>query len=171
MPIADLSDSDLDHFEANYRRANRTEGGKYSLREILLEKRRRKFSAFGVREVAAKIIELAALSDDGLVTYGDIWKAFRPDTPWEGHKTRRIVSDSLYRVIHYCVTNRLPILTVLVVQGSNRKLSSKAIENIFTECRELGVDVGLDPKAFVDKQITLSRAFPVDSLPDDSISE
>jgi len=58
-------------------------------------------------------------------------------------------------------------LTVLVVRSSNRKLSSKAVENIFRECRELGVDVGLDPKAFVDKQIELSRAVVNDQLPDD----
>jgi hypothetical protein len=78
MPISELSDKELDRFEASYRRVNRTEGGKYSLSEILLEKRRRKPSEFGVREVAAKIVELAALSADGLVTYGDIWNAFRP---------------------------------------------------------------------------------------------
>jgi hypothetical protein len=73
MPISDLSDTELDRFEASYRRAHKTEGGKYSLSEILLEKRRRAPSVFGVREVAAKIVELATLSDDGLVTYGDIW--------------------------------------------------------------------------------------------------
>jgi hypothetical protein len=169
MPISDLSNKELDRFEASYRRANRTEGGKYSLSEILLEKRRRKPSEFGVREVAAKIIELAALSADGLVTYGDIWNAFRPGMPWEGHKTLRIVADSLYRVIHYCVTNKLPILTVLVVRGSNRRLTSEAIENIFNECRELGIDVGLDPKAFVDRQVKLSRAVVLDTLPTDSV--
>jgi hypothetical protein len=146
-------------------RPNRTEGGKYSLSEILLEKRRRKPSAFGVREVAAKIIELAAKSEDGLTTYGDIWNAFRPGVPWEGHKTLRIVADSLYRVIHYCVTNQLPILTVLVVRGSNRRLTSEAISNIFNECKELGIDVGTNPKAFVDEQIRLSRTLVIDRLP------
>jgi hypothetical protein len=167
MPISDLSDEELDRFEANYRRANKAEGGRYSLSEILLEKIRRKPSPFGVREVAAKIVELAALSNDGLVTYGDIWNAFRPSLPWEGHNSLRIVADSLLRVIHYCVTNRLPVLTVLVVRTSSRKLSNKAIENIFRECRELGVDVGPDPKAFVDKQMELSRAVIIEHLPDD----
>ena len=47
MPISDLSDRELDHFEASYRRANKTEGGKYSLSEILLEKKRRRLGAFG----------------------------------------------------------------------------------------------------------------------------
>jgi hypothetical protein len=167
VPISDLSDDELDRFEAAYRRANKTEGGKYSLSEILLEKKRRKPSAFGVRDVAAKIVELAAASDDGFVTYGDIWNAFRPDTPWEGHKTLRIVADSLGRVIYYCVRNRLPILTVLVVRASNRKLSSKAVENIYRECRELGVEVGLDPKAFVENQIRLSRVVIIHQLPGD----
>ena len=37
-----------------------------SLSEILLEKRKRSPSVFGVREVAAKIVELSGASPDGL---------------------------------------------------------------------------------------------------------
>jgi uncharacterized membrane protein YhaH (DUF805 family) len=48
MSISDLSDRELDHFEASYRRANKAEGGKYRLSEILLEKKRRRLGAFGV---------------------------------------------------------------------------------------------------------------------------
>jgi hypothetical protein len=166
MPISDLSDGDLERFEANYRRLNRTEGGIYSLREILLEKKRRKPSPFGVREVAAKIIELAAESRDGLLTYGDIWNAFRPGIPWEGHHSQKIVADSLGRVIHYCIANRLPILTVLVVRSNNRRLTDDAIRNIANECRELGIDTGPDSHAFVDTQIELSRAVAVENLPE-----
>jgi hypothetical protein len=165
MPISDLSDKQLDIFEGAYRKAGKIVGGKYSLSEILLEKKRRRPSVFGVREVAAKIIELATESSDGLVTYGDLWKAFCPNTPWEGHKTLRVVADSLGRVIHYCIINNLPILTVLVVQASNRKLSDDAIRNIATECRELGLQVGPDPGAFVDHQKTLARSVIVEQLP------
>jgi hypothetical protein len=155
MPISDLTDHQLDRFEANYRQKNKTEGGIYSLSEIMLEKRRRKPSEFGVREVAAKIIELAAASEDGLVTYSDLWSAFRGD-PWTGHKSLKIISNSLDRVIYYCVTNRLPILTVLVVQKHTRALSRKAVEGIYESCRDLGVDVGLDPTAFVEQEIKRS---------------
>jgi hypothetical protein len=165
MLISDLTDHQLDVLEANYRRAKKTEGGKYSLSDVLLEKKRRKPSAFGVRELAAKIIEMVRLSHDGFVTYLEIWKAFRPDVPWEGHKSLRLMSDSLDRVIHYCVTNRLPILTVLVVRTDTRTLTREAVEGICNSCRELGVDVGLDPKEFVDKQMELSRAVSVESLP------
>lgn len=108
MSISNLSDAELDAFEENYRKASKTEGGKFSLREILLEKMRRRPNPFGVREVAAKIIELANSTNDGLLTYGDIWSAFRPNLPWEGHNTLRIVADSLGRVVHYCVMNKLP---------------------------------------------------------------
>jgi hypothetical protein len=95
MALSDLSDKELERFADRLRRANKTESGKYTLSEILLEIHRRKPSQFGVREVAAKIIELAATSKDGLVTYGELWNAFSPNSPWEGHKNLRIVANSL----------------------------------------------------------------------------
>ena len=157
MAIEQLSDEQLDAFESNYRKAKKTEGGKYSLSEILLEKLRRKPAVFGTREVAAKIIELAQQSADGLCTYGQIWSEFGPSTPWEGHKTLAVVAPSLGRVVHYCVTNNLPILTTLVVQTGTRRLSHEVMQNIYNDCRELGVSVGPDPEAFVRTQAELAR--------------
>jgi len=165
MGIEQLTDEQLDAFESNYRRARKTEGGKYSLSEILLEKLRRKPAVFGTRQVAAKIIELAQQSADGLCTYGQIWSEFRPNTPWEGHKTLAVVASSLGRVVHYCVTNNLPILTTLVVQTGTRRLSHEAIQNIYNECRELGVSVGPDPEAFVRTQAELARRLALHDLP------
>jgi hypothetical protein len=168
VPVSDLSDNELEIMEANYRRAGRTEGGKFSLREVLLERKRRKPSAFDTREVAARIVELAGCSADGFVTYGEIWKSFRPESQWEGHKNLRIMADTLGRVIYYCVKHQLPILTVLVVRGSNRKLSDQAIENIYNECRELGINVGFDPRAFVQSQIEQSRTILAAQIPADA---
>ncbi|QIG97184.1 hypothetical protein [Bradyrhizobium sp. 6(2017)] len=165
MGIEQLSDEQLDTFESNYRKAKKTEGGKYSLSEILLEKLRRKPAVFGTRQVAAKIIELAQKSEDGLCTYGQIWSEFRPNTPWEGHKTLSVVASSLGRVVHYCVTNDLPILTTLVVQTGTRRLSHEAIQNIYHECRELGVSVGPDPEVFVRTQAELARHLALYNLP------
>ena len=167
MPISDLSDKELDCYKSNYRRAKQTAGGKYSLSEILLEKKRRKPSPFGVRDVAAKIVELAAASPDGLVTYGEIWSAFRPHVAWKGNNSLRMVSNSLARVIQYCIAHGLPIVNVLVVRTNTRRLSDKAIENIYRDCKELGMDVGSDPKAFVDKEMNRSRAVVRDQLPDE----
>jgi hypothetical protein len=135
MGIEDLTDDQFENFAENYRRNKRTEGGKYSLSEILLEQRRRSPSPFGTREVAAKIIELARQSEDGFLTYGELWRSFCPDLPWSGHGTQQIVAQSLYQVIGYCVQHHLPIITVLVVRGTSRRLSSEAVQNIYEECK------------------------------------
>ena len=55
-----------------------------------------------------------------------------------------------------------------LVRAGNRRLSEQAIANIYGECRELGVDVGLDPKRFVDAQIELSRAISAAQLPSEA---
>src|SRR5437763_12274033 len=105
-PITELSDAELENLVRNYRAAGRTEGGPYTLADVLLEQLRRKPNPFGTREVAAKIIDLARESADGFLSYGELWKAFRPDTPWTGHSTQQIVRDRLDRVVAYCVQNR-----------------------------------------------------------------
>lgn len=167
MPIIDLTTEQLENLARNYRAKGLTEGGIFSLAEVLLELKRRKPIPFGVREVAAKIVELAQASHDGLVTYGEIWHAFRPNDPWQGHRNLRIVSDSLDRVVEYCVRNRLPILTVLVVQAANRELSSQAVTRICEECRDLGLTVGLDQNAFIGEQMQRSREIVINRLPSD----
>jgi hypothetical protein len=167
--ISDFSDVELDTFESRYRAAGKTDGGIFSLQEILLEKLKRKPSVFGIRETAARIVELCARSPDGLVTYGEIWKSFRPNSPWEGNKTQQIVANSLGRVVHYCVMHRLPILTVLVVRGGNRRLSQEAIANICNECRELGLDVDADAEQFIQRQSDLARAVVISQLPPEAI--
>ena len=154
MSIEDLPDNELNQYEANYRRANKSVGGKYTLSQILLEKAQRKPNVFGVRETAVKILDLTAASKDGLVTYGEISNAFRPNSPWEGNNTQKIVADALGRVVHYCVTNELPILTVLVVRGSTRALAKEAIANICNECRELGMMLDMIPMISLGDKLT-----------------
>ncbi|MBR0925736.1 hypothetical protein JQ561_03885 [Bradyrhizobium diazoefficiens] len=163
--IAEYTRQELDTFELRYRERGLTEGGVFSLKEILLEKLRRNPNPFGTVEVAAKVIELARASDDGLCTYGQIWSAFKPNTPWEGNHSQSVVASALGRVVHYCVTNRLPILTALVVQTGTRRLSEKAILNIYNDCRDLGLDVGLSPDGFVSEQAKLARQLALHDLP------
>jgi hypothetical protein len=169
MGIEELSDQQLNALEVNYRTRNRTEGGKYSLADVLLEKRRRLPSPFGPREVAAKILELSANSSDGLITYGDLWNALKPGQPWTGHASLTILSNSLSRTIEYCVKNRMPVFTVLVVRGAQRKLSHEAIERIYSECKELGIDVGPDPAVFVKRELERSRMIRPDELAEQMI--
>ena len=164
MGIENWTDDQLALMEQRYRNANKTEGGRYSLPEVLLERRRRLPSVQGPREVAARIIALAKTSPDGFTTYGDLWKSFNPGIPWKGNYTQNLVAKSLGRVIHYCVSNNLPILTVLV-RRNNKKLSNKAVENICNECRELGIQIETDHLAFVEQQARLARDVVLGNLP------
>jgi len=150
-----------------YRGAGLVEGGKYPLRDLLLEQLRRKPALFPPRELARKIISSSRQSKDGLVTYGELWKAFLPHRPWEANNSRRIMANALSRVIAYCVDHRLPIITVLVVRQSPRLLSGDAIQNIYDESRQLGVDVGHDSAAFVEGQRIKALALSDAELPSD----
>ena len=165
MPISNLSDADLSAFAENYRRAGKTEGGKYTLIEILMEERRRLPSFQSPRTITQRIVELAKISPDKRVSYGELWSSFNPDLKWEGHKTQKIVRDALARVIHYCVEKHLPIVTVLVVRQGPRTLTADAIQNIYDECKALGVDVGLDPVAFVTTETDRSQRLASGDLP------
>ena len=74
----------------------------------------------------------------------------------EGNATQQLVTNALARVLAYCVTHGMPIITVLVVRTSERRLSELAVQNIFREANELGVQTGPDPDAFVNAQRTAS---------------
>lgn len=167
MTPRDLNDKQLHSMISNYRSSGAVEGGRWPLSELLLEERRRKPTKFSPRDVAAAIVLLSRASPDGLVSYHDVWKTFLPDTPWRGNNPRRIMADALYRVIGYCVTHGLPILTVLVVRKSERRLSPEAIENIYRESRELGVEVGNDPIGFVAQEREKALSLSATSLPPD----
>lgn len=147
-----LTDKQLAAMIANYRSSGVTTGGRWPLTELLLEERRRKPTAFPPHDVAAAIIKLSQASPDGLVSYHDIWRTFLPDEPWKGNNPRRILADALYRVIGYCVDHGLPVLTVLVVRKNERRLSPEAVQHIYSESRDLGIEVGTDPAAFVARE-------------------
>jgi hypothetical protein len=163
--ISEWKDDELSSLESRYRERGLTEGGVYTLAEIRLEQRRRSPNPFGVRETAVKILELAAASGDGLTTYGELWSAFRPNEAWKGNASVSVMSKALDRVIAYCVDNRLPIISTLVVRTGSRSLSDQAVQNIYEEVKALGVDVGLDAAAFVLGQTDQSRKLLPDTLP------
>jgi hypothetical protein len=54
----------------------------YTLAEALVEQKRRVPDTFGARMVAIKILKVSRSSEDGLVTYLQIWNAFRT-APWK----------------------------------------------------------------------------------------
>ncbi len=165
MALEDLTDRQVNSFIANYERSGKAEGGKFSLSELLLEKQRRIVSPFPPAETAKTIVEMAQASKDGLVTYKEVWQKFRPNAVWTGNAPRAEMAKALGRVIAYCIDNKLPILTALVVKGSTRSHSPEAVQNICNEARSYGIDVGTDPYGFVKSQQDRSRSLIVETLP------
>lgn len=164
--IRELTDKELQNIIANYARLGLETGGAYALAEAKLELLHRQPSPFPVVAVAKAIVEQAKKSGDRLTTYGELWQAFNPGKEWRGNADQQVIGKALGRVIAYCVSHGLPILTTLVVQKGPRKLSDKAIGHIFEEAKSLGVDTGPDPKAFVEQQREAAMAltkFPEDA--------
>ncbi|HZQ00784.1 MAG TPA: hypothetical protein VFB13_14675 [Reyranella sp.] len=151
--------------ERRYVEQGRTEGGPYTLFEIRIELRRRLPSTFDPRIVASKIVELAQANPNGLTTYKALWDVLRPGEAWKGHNSQTTLGNALGTVIAYCCQNRLPILTVLVINGSIGALTDKAIFNIAQECRDLGMDTAPNDRAFVERQVEAAKAITVAALP------
>jgi hypothetical protein len=171
VEIGLLSDRQIADVVRRYREKGLTEGGPWSLAELLMEQRRRIRSELPTVGVARKIVELSSKSPDGLTTYKDIWSAFRPGEAWIGNKSQQTVASALARVVAYCVRNGLPILTVLVVQSASRRLSPEAVANIYNEARELGVPAGLDAGAFIEDQRARAREIAAIQLVDDPLAD
>lgn len=151
--IATLSNAQLENLERNYHKRGITEGGLYSLREVLNEKTRRVTGGLEGLEVVNLILDLCRTSSDGFATYADLWHALFPNQPWRGQSTVRDIMKILGEVISYCVANDLPILTALIVRSDTRQQSANAIENIYQCARDMGCTVGPCPETFVTEQI------------------
>jgi hypothetical protein len=163
--LADWTIDMIDNLIANYDRLGKVVGGRFTKAELLAEKHRRLPSDFDIPQLAKWIVKSAQVNQDGKVTYLDIWKEFRPGEPWIGHGSLGVVSNALGRVIGYSIRHQLPTLSVLVVEGSKRRLTEQAEENIHEFARRLGAEVGLDAHAYAESQSRAALAVNADTLP------
>ena len=83
-----------------------------------------------------------------------------------GNASIKKIAKDLIAAVHYCVVNNLPIVTVLVVQTQTRDLSDQAIQNIYNEAAELGVNTGPEPAKFITDQKIASLKLNRTTLPD-----
>lgn len=156
MSIENLSDDELDTFIQNYRAAGRTEGGRYSLKELCTEQLRRNGRNYNGSDVVNAILKISRKSERGLVSYGNVWSHFYPDREWIGNNTQREVGNMLAAAIYYCALHKLPIVTCLVVRETEQQATENAKENIFRTARDCGVDTGPDIHAFYQSQLNAS---------------
>ena len=149
--ISDLTDEELATFETNYRKRQKTEGGIFTLEEILSEQSRRLARQWNIPTLLRAIVENRQ-QGDGLTEYNDLWRLMSPNRPWKGQGPLVIVMQALDALNRYIVAEGLPLYTILVVNGATRTLRAKAIENLYYRCRELGRQVGPDIDSFVERE-------------------
>jgi hypothetical protein len=165
MTIRELSDDQLENLEQNYRKKGLTEGGKYSLREVLSEKLRRQGKNYTGRDVAKKILELAQSRGDGKVTYKELWKEYYPYKEWQGHASVSEVKAALGAAVNYCIESDLPLITSIVVQSGSGENSAEAKENMRKAAQEWGYPIHQTAEEFVNKQANETRKLDPDKLP------
>ena len=159
MSIQNLSDKQIENLINNYRARGLAEGGKYSLSEARLEQQRRIATDVPIDQIFSRILELSRESADGLMTYGELWDSIYPNRGWKGNYALAIMANILGKVIGYCIDHGFPIVTTLVVRQSPRRLDQRAVDNIFSEVKELGSDVGAQSaESFCEKEAAASKA-------------
>ena len=160
--IEEVADDGLQALIDRYRERGITSGGPFALHELILEQKRRQKSDYSGKEVVAAIVRLARESPDNLITYKALFEALLPGQKWTGNYHQALIGRALDKAMHHCVTNRIPIVTALVVKA-DEKLSPQAIKRRYEECKELGVDVGLSADSFVGDEVAKARAYVKDA--------
>jgi hypothetical protein len=155
--LEELTDREIENFVKSYEREAKTEGGIYSLAELRVEKLRRLPSARPPGEVTRFVIKNASKSPSGTITYNELWNFLSPGVPWKGNHSIKIVGSTLGAAIAYCIKNKLPLVSTLVVRTGSRTLSDRAIEAIYNDAKAYGLNVGLDAKEFVIREAQKAR--------------
>jgi hypothetical protein len=96
---------------------------------VLIEQRRRIPTKVPVADIFNLIRDRSSQSEDGLVTYLELWNDLE-GTPWKGNNSQKSIAKILASVIGYCADQKQPIVTTLVVPRS-RRLTTKAMQNIY----------------------------------------
>jgi len=163
--IEELSEVELSRFIRNYQASDKSEGGIFQLSELLVERLRRTPTIKSPRDVFKFVVEAASAATDGQTTYQEVWGFLQPGEPWKGNHSIKVVGGTLGAVIAYCVQNELPIVSTLVVQSGNRKLSDRAVQNIYNDCKLYGVNVGPIAEKFVARETQRARELNLRDLP------
>lgn len=150
-PLNMLTDLELSNLEANFVRLQQVASPHYTLHSVRLEKYRRRIG-FNAVDVVSAILSLAAQSQDYLITYKELYSALWPTEVFRGKMSVRKIMAALAAAHYYCVVNKLPVVTTLVVLTNCRMLSHKAVINIYAASQLLGVNVGASAEDFVLKE-------------------
>jgi hypothetical protein len=87
--------------------------------------------------------------------------------PSESAKNQRSTRRSRYAQEAQAATTKTTTATAIAsTTGLGRSLSEQAIQNIYDECKVLGVDVRLNPQEFVERESVRARSLIGSNLPE-----
>lgn len=159
--LADWTDAELLTLIKRYEQRGLTSGGPYTLADLRLELARRVKSPHDPRELAERILTLAAASPDQRVTFGALFENFYGRRP-QGHGDIKKITSGLERLGAYCHDAGLPILSTLVVNKATRDLTETAIYNVWSYLRQIDPATPEDPAAFVREQAALAEQLAIE---------
>ena len=144
------SDKAIANLIVNYNRKGRVEGGPISLKDCLIEQARRSLEGFTEEQITQTIVQLAR-KNDGLTTYGQLWKQLFPSKQWKGNNSQRIIGKILGSALDLCRLNGWPLITCLVVNAQNNQLTYQAKINIFNYAVRHKLTADTDINGYIEK--------------------
>lgn len=142
-----LSDDELNRMEENIRKAPSTFRGRFTLQDILAEKRRR-LGRFA--KAYDQLLDAVRQSPDGRITYGEVFAIFFPNEVWHFRRSMQKIKALMDGIIQYAVAFGKPILTAAIVRSGSRKCTPRAKQNIFDRSRDLGYSPAFSAEALAD---------------------
>lgn len=162
MTIDDLTDQQIKQMIANYDAQGVAVGGKWPRAELMLSLSRRKQTVYPLIELARKILSKSHASDDGRVSYGDLWLEFNEGPIPKGQYWVRPMLNSLEVLGVWCFDRGLPLINILVVNGDKREVVEKTLQVMWDAAKLRRLPVPDDLTEFAAQQA--SAALALDSL-------
>nr|WP_086494319.1 hypothetical protein [Novosphingobium panipatense] len=156
--IDDLTEQEIKRMIANYDERGLTEGGKWPRAELVLAQQRKKVASYPLLELARKILLMAKASDDGRVSYGDLWLEFNDGPIPAGQYWVRPMLNSLEVLGVWCFDRQLPLINILVVNGGTREVVETTLQSMWDAAKLRGFPIPADLKEFALEQANAALA-------------
>ena len=156
--IDDLSEQEIKRMIANYDKAGLTEGGKWPRAELALQLQRQKAASYPLMELAQKTLAMSHASDDGRVSYGDLWLEFNEGPIPPGQAWVRPMLNSLEVLGVWCFDRALPLINILVVNGKTREVVEQTVQGMWDTAKARRFPVPDDLREFALEQANAALA-------------
>lgn len=138
-PLSELPIDQLKTLAANFRRLNQTVGPHFTLADVLREIDLKEGTTFTIDGLANLAIQRALDDPAKKVSYREMYLAVHGGPPpqgFVGNGWRIPLTNKLLELSEYCYAKGWPLISILVVNDSTRRLSEDAQAAFWDEWRE-----------------------------------